>query len=384
MARKIRVIDNTPMKLNNVYVSSQISGEYVKKQSDYKELGFDTLQSDLESTGKIIKSTFDGWHDRDAMKKNKSSIQSTYDKLLSFQNYRKKYGITNGDKEIGEIVDAYKETLDGWDKLSEDYGQYKDADAYNRALEKYKLYLEEEKKAETDDLNAVAEEIEKMKSQYKTIDIQARKEIQGEIPSSQLQNYGKYNNPFNLKRKFEEFFTNGIDAVPYAEKPSPFLEKKITMKNWIVPPNEKQLQKFYLIDNEQNSADSTNQELTTSDVEKRIKINEQYEDILNDESLNYFTGLTLEEAQRKIDEKEAYLRRAKYIQNGIKLTNDALNSEYFDDWAQEGASLNPLDFGGHTVGGKSGKSSSVRTIDDYRSAALALFERQGIKFDDDE
>ena len=129
MARKIRVIDNTPMKLNNVYVSSQISGEYVKKQSDYKELGFDTLQSDLESTGKIIKSTFDGWHDKNAMKKNKSSIQSTYDKLLSFKNYRKKYGITNGDKEIGEIVDAYKETLDGWDKLSEDYGQYKDANA---------------------------------------------------------------------------------------------------------------------------------------------------------------------------------------------------------------------------------------------------------------
>ena len=122
--------------------------------SDYAKFGINTLQKDLESMGKTIQGIYDGWQTQDTMKKTKPSVESMYNRLIGLQDYRKQHGITNGDKEIGEMVDAYGKVLEDWDKLTGHYGNYKNADEYNS------LYFTN---TQDFDLNAVYQEAKRLK-----------------------------------------------------------------------------------------------------------------------------------------------------------------------------------------------------------------------------
>ena len=131
----------------------------VKLEEDYQKalnekIGFDSLQKDLESMGKTIQGIYDGWQTQDTMKKTKPSVESMYNRLIGLQDYRKQHGITNGDKEIGEMVDAYGKVLEDWDKLTGHYGNYKNADEYNS------LYFTN---TQDFDLNAVYQEAKRLK-----------------------------------------------------------------------------------------------------------------------------------------------------------------------------------------------------------------------------
>ena len=120
-------------KSNNTSFDARlyVKEKYRKKKAD--EFGYDTLETDLNSLGTTIKGIYDGWQTEETMRNTRSSIESMYNRLTSYQDYRKTYGITDGEKDIADLVNNYKTTLDNWDILASHYGEYKDADAYKKA-----------------------------------------------------------------------------------------------------------------------------------------------------------------------------------------------------------------------------------------------------------
>ena len=104
-----------------------------QKASLTKTIGFDTLESDLNSLGTTIEGIYDAWQTEETMRNTRSSIESMYNRLTSYQDYRKTYGITDGEKDITDLVNNYKTTLDNWDSLASHYGEYKSADEYKKA-----------------------------------------------------------------------------------------------------------------------------------------------------------------------------------------------------------------------------------------------------------
>ena len=128
--------------------------EKYRKQAE-KELGFDTLEADLDSLGKTITSMYDGWQTEETMKNTRSSIETMYNRLLSYQDYRKKYGITEGEDGINKLVDAYKTTLNDWDKRTALYGDYKSADEFIAAQKNAEKQQARTKEFEGSDLNGL-------------------------------------------------------------------------------------------------------------------------------------------------------------------------------------------------------------------------------------
>ena len=105
----------------------------IRKKELETTIGFDTLETDLNSLGTTIKGIYDGWQTEETMRNTRSSIESMYNRLTSYQDYRKTYGVTDGEKDIADLVNNYKTTLDNWDSLASHYGEYKNADAYKNA-----------------------------------------------------------------------------------------------------------------------------------------------------------------------------------------------------------------------------------------------------------
>ena len=137
---------------------------YWKKKDASKEVGLDTLQTDLTSLSKNIGNVLNGWQTKETMINTLSSVQSMYDRLGKYQEYYKTYGGTD----LSELQSSYKSVLDGWEDLSRQYGRYKSADEYTKAIKSAKDKLAEDEKAKTDDLGVVKSEIADMEKIYNT------------------------------------------------------------------------------------------------------------------------------------------------------------------------------------------------------------------------
>ena len=111
-----------------------------KEYTQRKTIGFDTLEADSQSLGTKIDSVYGGWQDADTMKKTKSDVEKMYKRLKTLQNYSKTYG--DGSIDVTENLNAYKTILDEWDTLSSQYGNYKNADEYKKALAEAEKYNE--------------------------------------------------------------------------------------------------------------------------------------------------------------------------------------------------------------------------------------------------
>lgn len=146
--------------------------ERENRKSQYEStIKFDTLQTDSEYLGTVIKDVYSGWQKDGTMKTIKPAIQSMYNRLTTLQEYRKEFGITNDEddeKEFKDLIEGYKQTLDGWDELTTDYGQYKSSKEYYDAVEEGKKEEREEKAMATADLSKVRIQIDKLKSDLDT------------------------------------------------------------------------------------------------------------------------------------------------------------------------------------------------------------------------
>ena len=258
---------------NSSTPSSSSNKDYASGLRKYKlekQINFDTLDTDLSSLSETIKSAYDGWQTEETMKNTRSSIESMYNRLASYQKYRNNYGITDGDEDVNELVSAYKSTLDSWDDLSSSYGKYKSLEDYNKAIKAADSLAAENEKAKTDDLNSVQSEIDKLKKQYN-------------------------------------------DA------------KKI-YDNWGVPVVGQ-------LDEEKTKKTGVPQYYNSTKTQKQVEA-------ARDEYMkSKLGGFTLEEFEKMIGEKNAYLNRAKLIQGTYNLSNEAKNAEDLEAYAQKGEEI---------------------------------------------
>ena len=110
-----------------------------------KTIGLDTLESDLKSLGTTVKGIYEGWQTEETMKNTRSTIESMYNRLASYQDYQKQYG----GADLSKLTNTYKTVLDGWDDLSSYYKKYKTADDYDKALKDIETAKATRKKMET-------------------------------------------------------------------------------------------------------------------------------------------------------------------------------------------------------------------------------------------
>ena len=159
---------DTPSTLETI--KSSVRDRY-KRKTALASIGVDTLGTDITSLNDRIRTVYNGWQTSETMDNTRSSLQSMYDRVKAYEDYRKSYGGTD-ISDLSELQTAYKTILDEWDNISNVYGQFKNAEAYKR--------YEGMKAA---DLGAVQKEITALEGNLKTA-----KEHQSNIKG--LQNRG--------------------------------------------------------------------------------------------------------------------------------------------------------------------------------------------------
>ena len=98
-----------------------------KKNSLSQTIGFDTFEADLNSMGTTIQGISDNWQTEETMNKTRSSVEDMQARINAYQEYQKMFG----GADLSELANSYNSALEGWDKLTELYGGFKNADAYN-------------------------------------------------------------------------------------------------------------------------------------------------------------------------------------------------------------------------------------------------------------
>ena len=93
-------------------------------------IGFDTLSSDLNSLNSNLSGILGGWQSSDTMNSTKADVEKMYNRLGAYEDYRSNYG-GNSLPDMSELLGAYESTLGELDTRSAQYGQFKNADAYN-------------------------------------------------------------------------------------------------------------------------------------------------------------------------------------------------------------------------------------------------------------
>ena len=93
-------------------------------------IDLNTFQSDLTTVYKSMTDAYSGWQTKETMANTLSSVQSMYDRLNKYQDYQKKYG----GADLSELRDAFKSAIDGWGDMSNTYGMFKNADAFNKEI----------------------------------------------------------------------------------------------------------------------------------------------------------------------------------------------------------------------------------------------------------
>ena len=109
--------------------TSLSNSDKVKRLRTEREIGFDTLASDITSLSKTLDTVYNGWQTKETMQNTLSSVQSMYDRLTKYQNYQKKYGGTD----LSELHSSVGSIIEGWDDLASDYGKHKNAESYTNA-----------------------------------------------------------------------------------------------------------------------------------------------------------------------------------------------------------------------------------------------------------
>ena len=124
------------------YTSANKSNEKKKefkdiKVSDYDfsplksdledKIRFDTFTSDIKSLNEMISNAQNGWLSPETMKGTRLSIENMNNRVNSLNEYQKLFG------DRSELPNNYKDILGEWDNLSNYYGQFDSADAYNKA-----------------------------------------------------------------------------------------------------------------------------------------------------------------------------------------------------------------------------------------------------------
>lgn len=118
---------------SNTKSNSFNAREFWRKAEAEKSIGFDTFSDDLNTMNTTLSGIYGGWQDKDTMASRRAEVEGMYNRLLNYEDYRTNYG-NDSFTDLSELANSYKSALDDWDSLAEIYGQYENADAYNKAV----------------------------------------------------------------------------------------------------------------------------------------------------------------------------------------------------------------------------------------------------------
>ena len=108
------------------------------RNSLYKTIGFDTFESDLNTTGSTVFDAYNGWQTAETMQNTKVSAQKLYDRIGAYEEYRTKFG-KDTLPDLSELYNTYETALEGWDDRTALYGNYKNAEAFDKAVKQEQL-----------------------------------------------------------------------------------------------------------------------------------------------------------------------------------------------------------------------------------------------------
>lgn len=94
------------------------------------KIDFDTFKSDLETIGSTVEDIYKGWQSQETMTNTRSTVESMKERVNAFQEYQKLFGGEDA-VDISDLANSYNTVLNDWDSLTETYGQYQNADAFN-------------------------------------------------------------------------------------------------------------------------------------------------------------------------------------------------------------------------------------------------------------
>ena len=117
--------------------SSSSSASYsnsakIEKLRLERNINFDTFESDLQTMGTTIGGIYNGWQTPETMNTTRSSIEAMQNRINAYQTYQSKFG----GNDLSEVASGYQSVLDDWDNLTNVYGYYQNADAFNTAKQK--------------------------------------------------------------------------------------------------------------------------------------------------------------------------------------------------------------------------------------------------------
>lgn len=120
---------------NSSLYSNMNYSQYKKAQS----FGFDTLESDLHTMGETLNNIYGSWQTKETMDNTFESVNKMYNRLVGYQDYHTQYGKESGLPDLSELLNTYKDAVDKWGERTELYGNYQNADAFNKAVKDYQL-----------------------------------------------------------------------------------------------------------------------------------------------------------------------------------------------------------------------------------------------------
>ena len=188
--RKIEEEKNSSSSIGKTNSNNESYFSKKKKDKLLSTINIDTLQSDLTNLSQTIGNVYNGWQTKETMQNTLSSVQSMYDRLGKYQEYQKKYGGTD----LSELQGNFKSLIDEWDILSNEYGRYKNADAYNVA-KKISLLDRDYTGLTFDEVQAKKNEFDKNSFEYKYFD-----------------NYTKYTDLNEFDKAINDKKTNKTDS----------------------------------------------------------------------------------------------------------------------------------------------------------------------------
>ena len=188
--RKIEEEKNSSSSIGKTNSNNESYFSKKKKDKLLSTINIDTLQSDLTNLSQTIGNVYNGWQTKETMQNTLSSVQSMYDRLGKYQDYQKKYGGTD----LSELQGNFKSLIDEWDALSNEYGRYKNADAYNVA-KKISLLDRDYTGLTFDEVQAKKNEFDKNSFEYKYFD-----------------NYTKYTDLNEFDKAINDKKTNKTDS----------------------------------------------------------------------------------------------------------------------------------------------------------------------------
>ena len=136
--------------------------EQIQFRNIKKDIGFDTLQSDLTSLYTNIGNAYNGWQSRETMDNTFKSVKNMYERIGKVQEYSKKYG----GIDLSELYGNLKTIMTEWDELSREYARYKNADSYKQSVQNSKDKLAEEERMKTDNLDVVRKDLANLEGIY--------------------------------------------------------------------------------------------------------------------------------------------------------------------------------------------------------------------------